>query len=175
MSELDPPFEEPDLENSVPIDTMEPPPPIELPEPEPPEPPPAMVRYMVYELGTGRILRSGLCPQNMVEHQAQAGEIAVESEDDGIDDSLQYVVDGAIVMRPSLPGFDKTTITADGEDAATMTVPVGSHVEIVAVASGVCEDGIVEITADLPDSYTVRVTDCWPYLDGEFVIEAVEP
>lgn len=165
---------DPDLENSTPVEPIEPPP-VDLPEFEPPERPPPIVRYMVYEPGTGRILRSGMCPQNMVEQQAQDDEIAVESEDDGIDDSLQYVVDGEIVMRPTLPGFDKTTITADGEDAATMIVPIGSHVEIVGVASGVCEDGEVEITADLPDTYTVRITNCWPYLDGEFVIQAVEP
>ena len=88
------------------------------------------------------------------------------------DDDTQYVKDGVITDRPSMNlSVDKTTITANGADEATISnIPSG--------ATATCEgesltidDGELVFTADTAGIYTIKF-ECWPYLDEEVTINA---
>lgn len=57
-----------------------------------------MKSFVVHELETGRILRAGTCPDDMLELQAGPGEGVIEGS---ADDQLHIVVDGQIVDRPA--------------------------------------------------------------------------
>jgi len=88
------------------------------------------------------------------------------------DDETQYVDNGVIADRPSMNlSVDKTTITANGTDEATISnIPSG--------ATATCEgesltidDGELVFTADMAGTYTITF-ECWPYLDEEVTINA---
>ena len=71
-----------------------------------------------------------------------------------------YIRDGEITPRPTL-GFDKTRITADGADVASLPdLPPGAIVEIDGVV--VETDGALAIASDMPASYRVEI-DAFPY------------
>lgn len=63
-----------------------------------------------------------------------------------------------VVERSTFPGtWDKTTITADGADAAVLTgAPAGTVVEVSGVEHQV-EDGDFELAADAPGDYEVAI------------------
>ena len=127
-----------------------------------------MARYTIYDVN-GKIIRRVSCPAFLREAQAHLGESII----DGRFDDTQYIKDGEITKRPAMTTvIDKTTITADTSDKATITkVPKGTKVIIAGVDQGTCDDGTVEINADFKGAYKVKLV-CWPYLDKEITIDA---
>jgi len=130
-----------------------------------------MPDYTFYDKTTGEILKIATCSKGAMEY-----ELTQNTNTEVIlghySDALYYIVSGAVEPRPSMDlSVDKTTITADGTDEATITnIPSG--------ATATCEgesltidDGELVFTADTVGTYTITF-ECWPYLDEEVTINA---
>ena len=120
-------------------------------------------RVLLYVAATGEILQeSRNVPEDMVSAQAYDEGIAVLVTDEGDGGSLYYVDDGEVAERPAL-AFDRTTIAADGDDVAVLTVgqPFTALIDGEPVEVG--EDGVLEIATLTPGTYAVEVA-LWPYL-----------
>jgi|LGVE01.1.fsa_nt_gb hypothetical protein len=123
----------------------------------------------IFKTGSGRITGRVECPQSAVWSQVQNGENWVAGS---ANDLTQYVSGGLITDRPQMSGtLNKTTITANGTDLATIAnLPqpctatfAGKQYEVM--------DGSFEFTVDTPGSYTVKV-EAFPHLPAEFTVEA---
>lgn len=84
----------------------------------------------------------------------------------------QYVSGGAVVPRPD-PGIsiDKTQITADGVDVATI-----SSIPATAVAylddEVVSHDGTLEVGSEAPAIMPIRIVPEWPAREWEVMVTA---
>lgn len=129
------------------------------------------IPFVVYD-SQGRILRTGTCMAMDLDLQAGAdGESVLKAKGD---DLREYVQQGSVVPRPAFAGFDKTTIQADGVDTAKLAdLPEGQVVEVDGERL-VVEDGVLELTADVPDVYRVVIkdADAFPYQPFEAEIVA---
>jgi hypothetical protein len=101
---------------------------------------------------------------------------AIAAHDGPVDPAAQYVVNGAVVDRPALPLFDRTTIAAGGTDAAVLAVdrPFTATVDGTAQAVDTADpDGVyrLEFTALVAAEYRVAI-DAWPYLPASFTVTA---
>jgi len=129
--------------------------------------------FYIYD-SSGRILRTGACPNDHVSLQAGAGETAVAGS---ADDAVQYYDTGAssLADRPANPTtIDKTTVASDGTDMVVLTgVPPSSTVSVTGPmsTSTIVNDGVLQLTFDTPGEYVVRV-ESFPELNKEFVINA---
>lgn len=105
----------------------------------------------------------------------------ITEHDDGLLADLDYVpypdryyVDLAtstIKERPVVVAvFDKKTIVADGEDTATITLPVSMSIKLDDKLIG--ESDHVEIVSDHPASYEIAV-EKFPYIPASFFVMAV--
>ena len=65
------------------------------------------VRAAIYDLTTGRILRTIECPADFIARQAGPGESFLEVTT-GVDDTSHYIADGALVPIPARPGNHHT-------------------------------------------------------------------
>ena len=66
-----------------------------------------IVRAAIYDLTTGRILRTIECPADFIARQAGPGESFLEVTT-GVDDTSHYIADGAPVPIPARPGNHHT-------------------------------------------------------------------
>lgn len=121
------------------------------------------MKFIVHD-GAGRIDR-------VIELALATSETAVRVPD-GVDaasvaalSATRMVADGEVVDRPVLAGFDRLSIGADGEDAATMAgVPDSAEVLIDGVPHPVPEGGVLVLTSTMAATYRVMVR-AWPYQD----------
>ncbi len=135
----------------------------------------------IYDLATGEIMWTVDAPTGLAQQQAGSGQGWVVGSGDS---ATQHVYLGLIADRPAMPGtLDKTQIvvataeqvaagTADKAtisnlpDECTVTVTFkGQQYEVM--------DGSFGFNSDIPGTFEVKV-ECWPYLDAEFTVEAVE-
>lgn len=129
-----------------------------------------------YDLSTGRPFNAGHCsvPDYLLQTLPGSGLI-----DQPCDLSLDYVDltgEPYIRRRPTIAGFDKLGIVADGVDAATLSLPIPFVITVDGVSHVVntADDvGAYTVTLDsaMPASYAVTV-EAWPYLDYKAEIVA---
>lgn len=110
---------------------------------------------VAYDEITGEILRIVEGDNPII---VDSGSLTVDERPHLIED---YVVDGVITPRPSLPPPDKTEIVADGEDIAIFSFPEPVPVSVEGGEPVVTD--YLEIASDNPDSYEVEVN-YFPYL-----------
>lgn len=137
------------------------------------------MKYIVYRDSDGAILRTGDCPDDVLSLQAQTGETAIEGE---ADDDTHYIVAAVVTERPTLTAtWDKTTITADGVDQATLgsTLPNPTNLMVTVVPEGVQQPDPEEVTTGtftfatpVAGEYTILVTPPFPYIAVTQVIIA---
>jgi hypothetical protein len=129
----------------------------------------SMIPYLHYDPTTGALRQRGVCAEPDYPLQAIDGLATLpgwpDFETDYVDVSAEP---HSLAKRPQPAGFDKLAITADGVDAATLTIDVPFVAEIDGVeypVDSVNDAGVYELalTADTPATYTVKVT-AWPYL-----------
>jgi len=129
-----------------------------------------MKNYIVYNT-QGEILRTGYCPDEMVDIQAQVGELVIE----GIaNDVTQYMLNDTTTDKSVMSlSTDKITITANGIDASITTgLPNPSYIYINGIRQAiVIIDGVLEFTVNTPGIYKIRI-ESFPYLDYEFEVTA---
>lgn len=117
----------------------------------------------------GRILRSVDCPADQAEGQVEEGEFYRRGV---ADDEKHYILDGRIVLRPTIECVLDTSRIETLTGVATLSgLPVPCTLYIDREAYPITED-FVEITLDQVKRYQLRVTDCFPYLDKELTIDA---
>lgn len=132
-----------------------------------------MTDYTIYK-NTGKILRTGNCPPDMVEFQTR-------NEDDLIylgtcDLWSDYILDGEKVARPTQPTvLDKLTLSADGVDAITITDSLlgtftATNIITQETITGSIE-GIDTFSTTIVGSYQIKI-ESFPYLDFTATIEA---
>lgn len=132
-----------------------------------------MPTVTIYEIRSGRISRVVTAPESMIQDQAQAGESYVA----GSANTLTQYVNTAkrrVENRPKISAtVSKSVILADGADIASIsglpqpcTVTLGGHRYRV-------EDGVFGFTTDVPGTFSLTVQ-AWPYLDAEFIVEAID-
>jgi hypothetical protein len=129
--------------------------------------------YVVYNTVTGEIVEVGAMYDAYL-YIRETPTNAVLVTEDSVNQSIAYVLDGAIVNKEPLSlSINKTQIIADGADTATVSnIPTGTK---VTWPDGLVEDvtdGLVEFAVDLAGLYTFKFT-AVPYLDQEVTIEAV--
>lgn len=121
-----------------------------------------MINYVLYD-NKGMIVSYGQAPTlTMAMAQVRLGLTFAEMEYPGEE---YYIHNGEVMPRPTLEGFDKTSIAPDGIDTATMIVPPGC----VANVNGedyVIDDGTLEIVAAYPGLYVVKINH-WPFMSFE--------
>jgi len=123
-----------------------------------------------YDPATGRIHSKTNCHvSDYLANVAIHPELAVVDQDCDLERDYVDLTAGPIVQRrPTMPGFDKIAITADGADSATLSLPVPFVVTVDGVPHAVNtldEAGryTVGIDSDMPANYAVAV-EAWPYL-----------
>lgn len=130
------------------------------------------MKFAVYENASGRILRVGNCAAALLGNQAKAGETAVAVADD-VKDNTHCWDGGAVAAKTAFGGsWDKTEITADGTDAATLSGlpdPVDLIIdgELVNVTGGQ-----LVFKATTPGDYVIKL-DVPALLPQKWVIESV--
>lgn len=120
----------------------------------------AQASFTIYNPETGAIQRSGWCRRGDLGLQIRPGEAAVF--DQSGNDMTQYVLDGAIVDRPTF-AVSKTAIAADDLDEAVIT---GLPDPVTVLVDGVAHEvtgGTIAITAAMPATYRIEI-DHWPYM-----------
>ena len=130
-----------------------------------------MRTFVVYD-ATGLILRSGVCALADMDLQAGAGELVMEGL---ANDTLEYVVDGAIVQRPPMPVLvSATTVPANGVSVVSFTgIPAGALMRVNGPARDAftVDDGVADLTFDAPGTYQIDI-DLFPYIYLEETIDA---
>lgn len=128
-----------------------------------------MISWTVYDTRNGRILRSG----SASDLQTVYAQVREPFEDIMLFENwsfgTHYIVGGVAIARPTNPGFNKTEITADGSDAAILSLGT-PFAAVIDGAPHSIADGVLEITSELPATYRVRV-EAFPFLD--YVAEIV--
>lgn len=128
--------------------------------------------FIVYDTRTGRIKRTGICPIDMMDLQADVSnyEIIMEGE---ANDAIHYILNGVLTMRPENPStIDKTTMAANGVEITTISnIPNPSTVEILPIAMYTVTDGTLQFTIDTPGEYKITVRG-FPYLNKELTVNA---
>ncbi|NYZ17204.1 hypothetical protein HL658_32060 [Azospirillum sp. RWY-5-1] len=133
------------------------------------------VPFIHYDPATGRVVQTGHCSPVELDHQAVAGcerldGLTADINADYVDLSGGFAV---VRPRPALPGFDKTTILADGQDVATILLPDPCTVTINGTAH-IVEGGRLELVGAYPGAYRV-VIDQFPHLPFEETVTCASP
>lgn len=118
---------------------------------------------------TGRIVQIGKCHASDLDLQVVPGLTRLDNAPATFADlTNSYIHNGVVTPRPTLEGFDKTSIAPDGLDTATMIVPPGC----VANVNGedyVVDDGVLEIGSTYFGLYVVKI-DHWPFMPFKEVV-----
>jgi hypothetical protein len=122
---------------------------------------------VIYIAATGRIVGVGSAPWAPSD---LAGAYGSKSTTDVADHAVSYIAGSppAVTARPAtVCPLDKTTITANGTDTATLSsIPIGASVTVIdgnGTTTYTATDSTLEITADEPGTVTVTVTPAFPY------------
>jgi hypothetical protein len=114
------------------------------------------MKFTIYD-ATGRILRTGNCPDGMEAIQARPGEFMLPVDADLL---LDYVQNGAISTRPANPAtLASSKITG---------IPTGAVLTINGVDYAV-DDGEADLSFTHPGTYAMLIT-AFPYLDASFTV-----
>lgn len=134
-----------------------------------------MSNYVIYETTSGKIIRTGQCPEQWVNDQALNNETALTGK---ANDLTDYVFNGAVTPRPAqLTTLNKTTLNADGTDAITISsAPIGAVFTAINQATGETVTGIIDGTDSFSTailgSYAIKIV-LFPFLDFQAVVNAI--
>lgn len=131
-----------------------------------------MTLYTVYD-ATGRIQRSGTCQDALLEHQAEDGEFVLPLASD---DALQWIKDGALMLRPRMIlEMSRTSVPADGQTEIWIDgIPVGARLTLQGPVNigGVAEATFLLLTFAVRGSYKLTITH-FPYIEEQVILYAV--
>lgn len=118
------------------------------------------IKFVVYRLDSGRIVATGSAQPEALKYYPGAGEAVLRKAE--ADPATQYVDVAAqtVVPRPTLAGFDRTSLAVGSDEVATLTVGAPFVATINGEAVEVA-DGTLELDAGYPGTYRV-VVEAWP-------------
>jgi len=137
------------------------------------------MRFTIYE-STGKILRTGIAPDNMIAAQTQAGEFLVGEPGNDLTQYIPDVANPVITQRPAnTTTVDKTTVTADGVDKIILSaIPLNSVITLantkdanIAPVVTTTTTATIDLVFDIPGTYKLKV-ELFPYLPFEATINA---
>ena len=119
-----------------------------------------MIHYYVYNEASGRVLRGGACPIEMLEVQAGVGEIAVEGR---YDDAAHYhdLDDDSPRRRPIMPLEYGPTWLAVNQDFHVSGIPENTRI-LYANGEATINDGELDWTSTVAGMFTLVFTN-FPY------------
>lgn len=112
-----------------------------------------MKSYVVRDITTGEIIKTGRCQDKDVLLQAGAGEVSEENTTGVQDDTSFYDITLSEYIDKSVYAIslDKLSIQSDGIDTATFTgVPEGTRVLSRQSGSLLIDDGSLSYRSDIP-------------------------
>lgn len=132
-----------------------------------------MKSVSIYDAQSGRIQYVVVVPNADVAKQAPPSGMLIIEE--AADPRRQYVIDGALVDRPTMDvALGTDTVPADGATPVTLTglpSPVDVTIAGPVADSFECTGGTLALTFVQPGNYTVKFSR-FPYIDAEVVIHA---
>lgn len=129
--------------------------------------------YCIFRSGTGQIMQCMNIPSDeapLYERPNEIPAVQVMACNAAPDMFGDYVVGGAVVQRPTLPSFDKTSILANGSDTATLSGLPDPCTVLVNGQEYIVTGGTLELDAGYPGTYRVEIRH-FPYRD--FVQEII--
>lgn len=131
-----------------------------------------MTHFVVVDGRTGRIIRTGICPESMLFLQElEAHEVVLAEE---ANEELHYYSMSPLMRldRPRLGAeLSATSIRADGVSEVSLRPLPNPCVVMIDDDIYRVHDGQVDISFDLPGSYIIRVK-AFPYLSVDFTLTA---
>lgn len=122
-----------------------------------------MVSFIKYHTQSGRIRQAmDIGPDEAVLYEETGWSVMAVDTAPAL--STDYVLAGIVTPRPVLPGFDKTSILADGTDTATLSGLPDPCIVHVNGATHSITGGTLELDADYPGIYQVEIRE-FPYRD----------
>jgi hypothetical protein len=135
------------------------------------------MKALIYDALTGKIDRLIEAPDNIIALQADIGENTLVTNDH-IDDSIMYVLNGAVTVKPTqLTSFNKLILTANGTDSITITnAPIGAtftarNTETFETVTGLI-DGTDSFLTEILGTYKISIV-LWPYSNFEVTVNAI--
>lgn len=132
-----------------------------------------MISYLVYEILTGKIIKTGVCQSEVLELQANGpNEIAIQGR---ADQSTQFIKNGNIINFLDLEILvNKTEILCDGEDSIEISnIPEEITSVFIDDEEVPLEISYLEFTSITPGIYKIKI-DQFPYKYWEQSIEVLE-
>jgi|SRR5690625_5069129 len=123
-----------------------------------------MATFVSYLPDTGKIVAWGTCPDHTLADQAIRGSVVLEIALDPPEapwGETHMVLDGELVERPQL-SFDKTTIIANGIDAATLANLPDPCTVLVDGDPHEIAGGRIEMVTTMPGVYVIEIEDPFP-------------
>lgn len=111
-----------------------------------------MDAFVVFNKGSGE-LRVVRCSPEVAQLQPRDESEGVLPFSDPVSGLTHWVENGVVAPRPEISGLT--------------SVPAGTRVFVDDVDHGICNDGVVEIAADVPGTYRVRLEPPFPYQQFE--------
>lgn len=103
-----------------------------------------MSSFVIYD-ADGVILRTGHCPESMLEIQAQAGEFILEG---AANDATQYISNGIVANKHAIAPIVSGLIVSNLPIPCALTIDNTQYQ---------CTDGVAELSFNLPGTYRVRI------------------
>lgn len=131
-----------------------------------------MIVRAYYQTASGRIIRVVKGPADHMGTTVEAGVAYIDGTDQDVTPYTHWVTGGAVALRTALTAvWDKTAITADGVDYATLSPLPASITVMVGGTPYAVAGGSFEFAASDPGAYVVSV-DHLPYLPYEWILYA---
>lgn len=117
--------------------------------------------YVVYDRGTGEIIRSGSAPDATIPTKAtEAREGVVRGAGSSSRHYVELEPEPRVRERPKFP----VSVEPRPDGAVLRGVPVGTRVFHNGALAGVVDDGVVEFSSSLTGTHELRLVR-FPYLD----------
>lgn len=137
------------------------------------------INYVTYIVATGQIRNKGNCLPDVFERKIPRPGTAL-LQVSSVDPKVQYVdtVTDTIIDRPVMgSSIDKTTITANASDTATVSdIPVGTRIQLWRFNSllfdTAVDDGEFGLTVMETGTYTIKLTN-FPDQDEEYSVDGI--
>lgn len=120
-----------------------------------------ITRFVDYDATTGRIVVARSMPTEHLGLNPVGVGLSRLLTESSVDPNIVYVSGGELTPRPTLAGFDKTEIQANGTDVAKLLLPEPMKFKLDGEEAEF-PTAILELVTDMPASWVIEI-DHFPY------------